>query len=226
MVDPRLVRRLPMCPELLEDEDSCFRSGSAKRRFGSSSFVSAIKQLHKEIEAAEQVYFTFHSKFESDISNIKAYASQEILADLWDMKINGGRIDGRRSRRNEDGGTEVESRIEEFESTGTKILNALDAAISARFSDVSRLSKNNDDLFDTARRFQRKIYVAGEQIDELLSKASRSREYCKNLVHELDFLKELVNPENGKNKEMFKALGNRESETDMGMGSTRGGWDG
>lgn len=212
LVDSRLIRRSQMSSEPIGDEDLRFRSRSAGRRFGGVSFASALKQLHKELKEAEEIYTTFRDGFETDISNIKSYASSEILADLWDLKVNGGKMGGRRTRRSESGGAELESKIDEFDAAGTKLLNALDAVITARHSNLPGPARKNDDPSDAARHLQRKIYVAGEQIDELLGKAFRSRDCWKNLINELVFLKELIDPENEKNKEMFQAVDGRERE--------------
>jgi len=96
-------------------------------------------------------------------------------------------------------GAEGEDR-EKLEEVKQKLIQLLEGVLH---SDVKQKSLAQT---DAAKRLQKKIETASEQIVELLDGAPQTREQCDALLTELELLKNLVNPDDDKNR-FFKSTG-------------------
>lgn len=178
------------------------RSGITRDRESSLPFGVALKELHRKLEAAGQVYSSFESEFENDVASIKKYATVGILENLWVMKAKGGK-DRRASSESQDGyesGTsDHEDKFLEFKA---KISQALGKALSAT------INEGTSDLDSTRHqsmvRLKEKIQTANRQILPLLGAVSKGQEQCKALTTELEFLSSLIDPASDNSKRLFK----------------------
>lgn len=146
----------------------------------------AIRQLQYQVDAAHKLYSTFYSSFNDDIAAIRFYAPENILADLWLLKIGGS---GQKwipptERQCGDG--------DDFDEMERRVLRALSNATNARVFDESPISAGSTKRYNAAKRLQQKVQVANEQIRGLLSNASRSQDSCDALISELELLKGLL----------------------------------
>jgi len=219
-IDTRVVRHLPVREGFFDDTcDPRLRPRSGVRRaINSLPFGKAMRKLFKQSVKAEQFYSNFQSGFDEDIAAIRKYATPEILTELWLLKVSGG--DGNRRQSIESQDTTLDNEIssdgsvELFETMRTKMVRSLNTATCAKLDGTPRPSRKNMSRLDSAARLQRKLDVANEQIQDLLQKASKGREYCDGLLNELELLKTLIDPENERNKELYSASGDEQDGAD------------
>jgi len=213
--DPRIireeqsVRELPPKSGLLDEYgDPRLRSRIVGRGRGPNSlpFGRAMNKLFRQLEQAEKFYGDFQLEYDSDISEIKKYATVEVLSALWILKVKGGR-----DRRDSLGsqhtmGDEISSEraTERFEAMQRKTIQSLEGALTSTLNEGPRLSRRQMTRIESAKRLQRKVDIANEQILDLLESATRGREYCEGLLSELELLKALIDPINEKNRELYK----------------------
>lgn len=166
-----------------------------KHGASSISFDNARSKLFAQLGQAEGFYQTFLDEFDSEVSSIKKYANDEILRQLWSRRI-GDPASRRDSVTSEDLVTEWEKQskkpLEKFEIQASKVKLRLYKAATADIA-VPKSAKDESNM-DSAKLLQDKIETAGEGIRKLLRKVYRSREYCCELLKELQQLKDLVDP--------------------------------
>lgn len=218
----RMTGRVPLKPVFFDSEHRQLRSRVAEpRRVGGKvPFGRAMRKLHKELEKAEAFYKGFYNDFDADIQSIKAFATQDIRADLWLLKA--GRLPGDRkssdsTEGNDDNDQEKspEQLSQKFDGWEEKVNRAMQTAIDARIGESSSPNRKIETRLDSRRRLQRKVEVASEQIADLLQKAADDRDGCKALLSELDALKALIDPDDQKNSEMYKGVGDDEVDDDV-----------
>jgi len=165
-------------------------------------FGRAMRRLHEQTERARDFYNNIMDEFDQDItSSVKKYATEEVLAELWQNKINGKRD----PRISVDDGEEDET----FRETKGKVAdmkrdlsNALLLALHSTIRHGREESVRNKARRDTAKRLLRKVETANALILDLLGQVRGGREHCVALVSELDELKALIDPDN--HKDIYK----------------------
>lgn len=190
------------------------RSHAPESQKNGLPFAKAIIKLYEQLEKAEQTYQSFMSEYDIDVVNIRKYAKPEIVSELWILKVAGKR----NSKLVLAGGESVpmEGEIQEnFEDMKQKLVRSLEGVLQ---SNVRQLNPVHT---DAAKRLQRKVETANEQIVELLEGAPQTRENCNSLLNEIDLLKHLVNPRDEKNK-VFKS--NSQGESDRGNNNEGSGY--
>lgn len=226
ILDPRRLAALTIHPDNPDDQGH-YRSRRTPVDYNHQpaqpSFGRAMIKLFKQLTAAERFYREFQTSFDDDIAAIKQYTTVEIKNTLWILKVEGGN----RHRKHSPADHDVDSTddtfsdrpSERFESIKTKVLRALDIAMSARPPpNQPRSSKRSNSKAGAAIRLYRKVQTASEEIEELLHQAPQKREYCKSLLGELEMLKALVDPETENNKTLYK----KDGEEDEANGSEAG----
>ncbi len=197
-------------------------SGPAK---GCKPIAQAMKELHKQIGKAETFYRDFQSEFDSDTSSLKNYANQELFKQLWVSKIV-GKMDPL-MREGEDDDPYSNSREEdddekEYQKKFGDMRRDMTAALKAA---VASTMKGNVRNLEKAERLLDKVETAHRQIEPLLEAASKEKRHCKDLLVELDQLKNLVNPEADNNKDWLKG-GESDGGIDNEGAGNRSAWVG
>lgn len=183
------------------DEESHMRRDH-RRRNSSMEFGVAMRKLHKQIMLAENFYGEFQSQFDNDVESVKNYAKADLLTVLWRCKVKKGKE-----------GAFAEGGLERFEGIARKVAHALQAAVESHISESSRPPQRASHK-DSAKRLQGKVEIANDQIMELLSQATNSREYCEGLLSELEMLKALIDPRAEKNRGLYRGSEDEDEDCD------------
>jgi len=93
---------------------------------------------------------------------------------------------------------------QEFAQENRKVAHDLDRALRSTMREDAQ-SRRSAIRFEFAKRLQQKIETSSGQILELLDSAAEGREYCEALVDELEYLKDLIDPGNERNRELYTA---------------------
>ena len=168
-------------------------------------FRGAMNKLFHQIEQARECYSEFQSQYDNEVFQIKNYATQKVLDELWGL-----RVAGKKDRRTLEEGESItdedshEKPKEMFNDTRERMRRALEHAVYSTIQ-PGQESRKNAIRHEAAKRLQRKVATAQDQIMELLTSAPKGREDCDELLKELELLRILVDPENERNKQLYKA---------------------
>lgn len=204
-------RRPPPRPDI--GGGHSFERGLALARPGGTPpvpFGRAMRDLHRELGRAQELYNRCLSDFENDVSTIRRYTNADTLSGMWAAKV-----DGVRDRRNfpegDDQGADEngEKFRQKFTEMEEKVRRALDAAASSTLN-VYRphegLSDRKQARLAASERMKQKVHLEMDQLLNLMEDAKASREHCRHLVHELELLQSTVNPEEQMNQELFRPI--------------------
>jgi hypothetical protein len=167
-----------------------------------------MRDLHRELGRAQELYNRCLAEFENDTATIRRYTNVETVAGLWAAKV-----DGVRDRRNfaegeDQGGDENgEDFRQRFTAMEDRVRRALDATISSTlnmYQPAEGLSDRKQARLAASDRLKQRVHLDMEQILNLMVDAKRSRETCRHLVHALEQLQVAVNPEEQMNQELFR----------------------
>lgn len=199
------------------------RTGTMTRRDDVLPFSLAIKELYHQLEAGAEFYASFDSEYEKDIVRIKTYATKEILENLWTRKVRRAR-NPRSALQDQDRDRYIDNDFAEYEDQFAvwkrKLCHALDGAIASRL-DEGRQDERNSTRHQSMVRMIDKIRTANRQLLPLLDSAWKRQVLCKDLVTELDLLKDLVTS-GGRGS---KRLSNTASNSSAANGETVEGED-
>ena len=186
---------------------------SAKEKNNGMPLGKALKKLHREVGTSEEFHDNFLRTFENDIDRVKNYCPKDLLHSIWVLRIKGERSEQDDGGQDED----ISDTKERFELRKNQITQALAEASKSSLKDFkgTRLA--------SAERLKEKVDTYMSQILKLLNLAPKAREHCSALVDTLKELKDLIDPEVEKNKELM--TGSSEDEDGDGSGSD-GGDDG
>jgi hypothetical protein len=168
-----------------------------------------MRDLHRELGRAQELYNRCLTEFENDTSIIRRYTNVEIVSGMWAAKV-----DGVRDRRNfpegeDQGGDENGENFRQiFTAMEDKVRRALDAAVSSTlnvYQPAEGLSDRKQARLAASERLKQSVHLDMEQILNLMENAKRSRETCRHLVHALQQLQARVNPEEQMNQELFRS---------------------
>jgi hypothetical protein len=172
-----------------------------------------MRDLHRELGRAQELYNRCLSDFENDVSTIRRYTNADTLSGMWAAKV-----DGVRDRRNflegddqgaDENGENGEKFREKFTEMEEKIRRALGAAASSTLN-VYRphegLSDRKQARLAASERMKQKVHLEMDQLLNLMEDSKASREHCRHLVHELELLQSTVNPEEQMNQELFRPI--------------------
>lgn len=169
-------------------------------------FETRLKGLYKELSRSYLFYEGFRKEFENEIRGISIYADEQILEDLWFMKVRGRSALGRR------GSTETQEDADEddfkperdgmlFKAMERRIFEALAAVWCSSVSDAT--STQSAERLDAIVSMHGKMRSAEKQIAWLLAAASESSGDCERLLIGLTKFKELIDPKSEKNKVLY-----------------------
>lgn len=201
----RNLGRLSPRPEFVHEYgEKSSKPGITYKRKEALPFVSAMKGLHRKLEAAKQTYIHFQSEYDTETESIKKYATKEILEDLWTSKM---RSKKGRSVLLEDQHGDEDDRYgyeEKFAGWKRKIAQALDEVLNSSIKKGTLNTPKNITRYQSMVRLREKLYTANRQILPLLDDVSKGREYCKALITELDLLKTLISPDHDNTRELYR----------------------
>lgn len=134
---------------------------------------------------------------------------QESLANLAFVVDRTAKVAGKKytmaARGDQDNSNEEPRQYgQEFAEENRKVAHDLDRALRSTMKEDTQ-SRRSAIRLEFARRLQQKIETSSGQILELLDPAAEGREYCEALLNELEYLKDLVDPENERNRELYTA---------------------
>jgi hypothetical protein len=203
--------------------------GIVRDRDDALPFSLAITELFRQLEAATKFYISFGKEYNEDIKQIKQYATKEILENLWIRKVRRARSPRvALQRQDEDrytgnGFAEYEDR---FAVWKRKICHALDGAITSRLDGESRHDHGSGTRHQSMVSMIDKIRTANRQLLPLLDTAWERQQLCRDLVTELELLKDLVNPGESSSKSVQNNVNlTNEDNGDIGdIGNTAALW--
>jgi len=184
-------------------------------------FGKAMRKLFDQLEKAAGFYSKFQDDFDNDTTNIKKYALERTMIDLWVSKLIGkrGRRDSGDDKNENDDDEFGKSQVEEFDKMKKGVTKVLQDAVDSDIIGQYQESRWDTTRKDTAIRLQEKVETANEQILDLLESVMKGREHCVQLLNEIDLLKKLIDPEDDKNKVLHKGGG---ENTESGGGGEGG----
>jgi len=195
-LDPHPTFHLPECEYGGASSRRQFEHNPKSETGAALPFDRAIRQLRHQLDTAHELYSTFSTSFKDDIVSIKQYASEEILAELWSLKIDGFESKWMTSAERGDAMDEDEviagPKVEDFDEMERRVVRALNNVTDARVIDYSQTSGGRAKPYNAARRLKQKVQIAKGQILDLLGNASGSRDSCDALICELELLKCLL----------------------------------
>jgi len=106
---------------------------------------------------------------------------------------------------------EIRQYGQEFEDENRKVAQDLDRALRSKMRENGQ-SRRSAARLDAAKRLQEKVETAGMQILDLLETAAEGPGRCAALVHELDYLRELINPGHEKNADLYAGRANEDED--------------
>ena len=184
-------------------------------------FSLAITELFRQLEAATKFYASFAKEYNEDIKQIKQYATKEILENLWIRKVRRARKP-RAGLRTQDEDRYTGNGFAEYEDQFAvwkrKICHALDGAITSSLDGESRHDRSSRTRYQSMVNMVDKIRTANRQLLRLLDTAWKREQLCRELVTELELLKDLVNP--GENKSKNLQNNGDEAKEDSGDNGT------
>lgn len=162
-----------------------------KAQRGAMPLGKSLRMLNRRIEVSEEIYIDFMRGYDDDIERIKKYCPKSVLNTMWAFRVKGEK----HQNEGEDNG--VEDVAETFELHSSQTIQALRDVLSSSMKDFkgSRLA--------SAERLKEKIRTYKGQISKLLELAPKARTHCEALLAEFKELKEIINPESDKNRDIF-----------------------
>jgi hypothetical protein len=175
-------------------------------------FGIAMRDLHRQLGRAEELYTRFQTDYDDDIATVRKYAPARTLREMWYQKVKGARDPQTFAEgevRTAEG--EPERFEEQFTEMETRVFAALQAAASSTLSG-GRRSENRQARVDASERLKRRAHLALEQFIDAMERAKRRREDCRYLVNELQQWQTLLNPEIEMNRELYRLSEEEEQE--------------
>jgi len=175
----------------------------------SVSFRKAMRKLYDQLQRAADFYGKFRDDFDNDTINVKKYAPEPTMIDLWVSRLIGKRArqDSVTSKNGNEDDDFGKSQVEEFDKMKKAVTKVLQDAVGSDIIGESQDSRWDTTRKDTAIRLQEKVEIANEQILDLLESVTKGREHCVQLLDEIDLLKKLIDPEDDKNKGLYRGGG-------------------
>ncbi|KAF2711331.1 hypothetical protein K504DRAFT_217305 [Pleomassaria siparia CBS 279.74] len=162
-------------------------------------FDETIGLLDRGIEAADKHIRPLQEAFQKEVSGIKFYATQKVLDELWEMRLDIKPKNRRNSKKEEAEGeiVEMEEMLEknkQAKHAWAKVEKALQAAASGTKMTISAGRRNIKKADDKAgiERTVSKLQTFGSQCLDLLSKSKKKYSEIETLLKELDFLKQII----------------------------------
>jgi len=119
-------------PDIIHDDRGLAMSGPASPPI---PFGIAMRDLHRQLGRAEELYTRFQTEYENDIAAVRKYAPARTLREMWYQKVKGARDPQTFAEgevRTAEG--EPERFEEQFTEMETRVLAALQAAASSTLS--------------------------------------------------------------------------------------------
>jgi hypothetical protein len=186
-----------------------------------------MRDLHRELGRAQELYNRCLTDFENEVSTIRSYTNADTLSGMWAAKVDGVR-DRRNFREGDDQGADEngETFKQRFTKIEEKVRRALDAAASSTLNLYRRhegFSDRKQARLAASERLKQRVHLEMDSLLTLMEDAKASREHCRHLVHELELLQSTVNPEEQMNQELFRPIDddediNAEEQLDEGGG--------
>lgn len=206
-------RTYPPRPDIIHDDQGLER-GLAMARSGNTPlpFGTAMKDLHRQLGRAEELYSRFQTDYDNDIAAVKRYASARTLREMWFRKVKAAR-DPQTFAEDEDrtADGEPEKFEEQFAEMETRVATALQMAASSTLSG-GRPSERQHARIEASERLKQRAHLALEQLMNLMARAKARREDCRYLVNELQQWQTLLNPESEMNRELYRLSEEEEEE--------------
>ncbi|KAF2795318.1 hypothetical protein K505DRAFT_14029 [Melanomma pulvis-pyrius CBS 109.77] len=163
-------------------------------------FDETIGLLDRGIEAADKHIKPLQEAFQKEVAGIRLYATQNIIDELWEMRLDiKPKTHRRNSKKEDDEGESVEmdemmQMSKQAKQAWAKIDRALQAAANGTKSTVSpgrRSIKKADDKPGIERTVS-KLQTSGSQCLDLLAKSRKKYSEIETLMKELDFLRQII----------------------------------
>lgn len=164
-------------------------------------FGKAMQWLYEGLVEAEKFYKTFQDDYDREVRSIK-YAGAEILQKLWVKKVTGKGASGQDVSQDK---KRAETWEEKFGEKKRSLREAMEAALNATLS-LGEQESPKVTTFETRKRLQEKVEIAGHHVMDLLDLAMKGSDHCKALLGELKLLKDLVDPRKKENKSLYEGI--------------------
>lgn len=180
-----------------------------------------MRKLHGQMEAAETFYQGIQQEFDNDTTAMKKYATEEVLTELWQNRVNGKRDSRLEAEDTADDDSFRETKFQ-FMEMRKDIERALAIALQSSTKIEKGESKKSRGRCEDARRLQKKVGTAAGDILDLLVKATMERDECEALLRELGGLKKLIDPEADENKRLYKTTAEDDEDDNSSMAGNDG----
>lgn len=166
------------------------RTASIASKTGISELIDAqlkvslaAKQLATQISESKGFWIMFREKFEEQVKEIKYYAGQDIIQQLWERKIqHDSKFRNHKSQKHQ----QFSFPLMGLEACVSQINDAADA--------LTECLRKTPSKHDSRQLALDKIRTAGELVLELAERSIKSSSACADLVMEACNLERLVDP--------------------------------
>jgi hypothetical protein len=208
-------RQYPPRPDIIHDDHGLER-GLARARSGNPPlpFGRAMRDLHRQLGQAEELYSRFQIEYDNDTATVRRYATATTLSDMWLRKVRGTRDPQTFAEgENRIADDELENFQARFAEMEMRVAAALQVAASSTLSG-GRPSERQRARVEAANRLKQRVHLELGHFMNAMERAKATREDCWYLVNELQQWQTLLNPESEMNRELYRLT--EEEETELG----------
>ncbi|CAG8980838.1 hypothetical protein HYALB_00003767 [Hymenoscyphus albidus] len=169
------------------------------------SLIHAMGTFHREVGQAAEFYQSFKQQFDQEISQM-TYLSKPNLNAIWTERVMEKRQGDDVNQGADTSQNHAPKFCKKFEDTKRSLMRSAKEVLE--FIDLAwtrAKDPNSGALVDPAKHFREKVSLAFDQTKELMEWAALSPDACEALTRELNSLKELVNPDSERVKDLYKS---------------------